>query len=181
MGRVRVSAFPFVYGIVKQHDGFINVYSEPGKGTTFRVYFPATRAADAGKSLKEAAPVKGGTETILLGEDDAAVRQLTRVVLEESGYSVIEGIDGEDVLAKYKNDQGAIKLLMLDIVMPRRSGKSVADEIKASNPEIRILFVSGYTANIIHQNGVLEKDLNFISKPFSPDALLSKVREVLDR
>ena len=170
-----------VYGIVKQHDGFINVYSEPGKGTTFRVYFPATRAADAGKSLKEAAPVKGGTETILLGEDDAAVRQLTRVVLEESGYSVIEAIDGEDVIARYKNNQAAVKLLILDIVMPRRSGKSVADEIKASNPEIRILFVSGYTANIIHQNGVLEKGLNFISKPFSPDALLSKVREVLDR
>ncbi|MGA2765303.1 MAG: response regulator [Spirochaetia bacterium] len=169
-----------VYGIVKQHNGFINVYSELNKGTTFRVYLPLTQSAVAGKKLEKAMPAEGGTETILLGEDDPGVRELTRIFLEESGYSVIEAVDGDEAIAVFKDNQGRIDLVILDIVMPKRSGKSVADEIRVVNPKISVLFVSGYTANIIHQNGILEEGLNFISKPFSPEALLRKVREVLD-
>ena len=169
-----------VYGIVKQHNGFINVYSELNKGTTFRVYLPVTQSAVAGKKPEKAMPAEGGTETILVGEDDAGVRQLTRIFLEESGYSVIEAVDGDEAIAVFKDNQGRIDLVILDIVMPKKSGKSVADEIRVANPKIPVLFVSGYTANIIHQNGILEEGLNFISKPFSPEALLRKVREVLD-
>ena len=169
-----------VYGIVKQHNGFINVYSEPENGTTFRIYLPVT-AAPAGESRPTGtAAARGGTETILLGEDDFGVRQLTKMILEQSGYTVIEAENGEDALVKYRENRDAIELLLLDIVMPKRSGKSAADEILSADPAVRVLFFSGYTADIIHHNGILDEGLNFISKPFSPQVLLKKIREVLD-
>jgi PAS domain S-box-containing protein len=169
------------YGIVKQHHGIINVYSEQGNGTTFRIYLPLTALAVTAPVLRTAAVEEHGTETILIGEDDAGVRELTRMILEQSGYTVIEACDGEDALVKYGQNKGAVSLIILDIIMPKRGGKSVADEIARENPLSRVLFVSGYTANIIRQNGILEEGLNFISKPFSPQELLNKVREVLDQ
>lgn len=170
-----------VYGIVKQHNGYINVYSEHGRGTTFRIYLPLIQSAvEEAKRGDDAAPT-GGTETILLGEDDPGVRSLTKMILEQSGYTVIEAIDGDEAVAKFMENRERIGLLLLDIVMPKKNGKAVSDEIKQVSPEVRALFTSGYTANVVHQKGILDKGLNFITKPFSPSDLLQKVREVLDR
>ena len=169
-----------VYGIVKQHSGYINVYSEPEKGTTFRIYLPIVQTPAEQSGHRDLAPPEGGTETVLLGEDDPAVRQLTRMTLEEFGYTVIEAQDGDEAVQKFVENRGQVRLLLLDIVMPKKSGKAVADEIKQMDPGVRVLFTSGYTANIIHKKGILDEGLNFITKPFSPGDLLRKVREILD-
>jgi PAS domain S-box-containing protein len=169
------------YGIVKQHNGYINLYSEPEKGTTFRIYFPITQSAVEKAEPQDKEAPRGGTETILLGEDDPAVRQLTRIILEQFGYTVIEALDGEEAVAKFTENQPKIRLLLLDIVMPKKSGKAVSEEIKKMGADVRVLYTSGYTANIIHQKGILEEGLNFITKPFAPRDLLRKVREVLDQ
>jgi CheY-like chemotaxis protein len=171
-----------VYGIIKQHNGYINVYSESGKGTTFKLYLPVI--AQEARQLATAAlpPVSGGTETILLAEDAVAVRDLAKNVLEEYGYNVIVAENGEDAVEMYKAHPD-IALLILDVIMPGKNGKEVYAEISRLKPDINIkaLFMSGYTANIIHKKGVLESETEFISKPFSPNAFLRKVREVLDK
>jgi len=122
----------------------------------------------------------GGVESILLSEDDADVRKLTKNVLEEAGYTVIEAEDGEEALNKFKENESSIRLLLLDVIMPKKDGKAVYEEIRKTHPVIKALFMSGYTANIIHKKGILEKDLNFISKPVAPAELLRMVRNVLD-
>jgi signal transduction histidine kinase/ActR/RegA family two-component response regulator len=169
-----------VYGIVKQHNGYVNVYSEPGKGTTFKIYFPVIDQEARGIELPLSAPVRGGTETILLAEDSAIVRHLAINVLEESGYRVIVAENGLDALEKYKAYPD-VALLVLDVIMPGKNGKEVYEEIRIQKPDIKTLFMSGYTANIIYKKGILESGTEFISKPFSPEAFLRKVREVLDK
>jgi signal transduction histidine kinase/CheY-like chemotaxis protein len=170
-----------VYGIVKQHSGYINVYSEPGKGTSFKIYLPLT------VSLKRALPVEipsiahQGTETVLLAEDDAEVRKLTRTVLQDFGYQVIEAVDGEEAVLKFKLNPGAVDLLVFDIIMPRKNGKEAYVEIRDVRPGIKALFMSGYTADVAHKKGILETGLDFVLKPISPTDFLKKVREVLDR
>jgi PAS domain S-box-containing protein len=169
-----------VYGIIKQHNGYINVYSEPGKGTTFKIYLPII-ARDADKLVTAVLPpVTGGTETILLAEDAVMVRNLAKNILEEYGYRVIVAENGEDAVAAYKARPG-IALLILDVIMPGKNGKEVYAEIRDLKPDIKALFMSGYTANIIHKKGILDSATEFISKPFSPNAFLRKVREVLDK
>lgn len=169
-----------VYGIIKQHNGDISVYSEPGKGTTFKIYLPlAEEEALEGGVRSVEAPVVGGTETILIGEDNDEVRRLAKDILAYGGYTVILARDGEEAIAKFRDHSGRIDLLVLDVVMPKKNGKEVYEEIRRLNPRIKVLFMSGYTANIIHKKGVLEEGLNFIPKPLSPDRLLRKVREVL--
>jgi signal transduction histidine kinase len=170
-----------VYGIVKQHGGFINVYSEPGRGTTFRICFPITQSAVEKPELRKKAASRGGAETILVGEDDPVVRQLTRMILEQSGYAVIEAVDGEEAVAKFAGNRDTIRLLLLDIVMPKKNGRAVAEEIKKTGADVRVLYTSGYTANVIHRKGILEEGFEIITKPFAPRDLLRKVREVLDR
>ena len=169
------------YGIIKQHNGYINVNSSPGKGTSFKLYLPLTEA----KAKKMRPPVyvntTGGNETLLFAEDDKEVRQSTEKVLEEFGYKVIEAVDGEDAIEKYRLNKDRIQLLLLDVLMPRKNGKEVYDEIRKENPGIRALFMSGYTASIIHSKGHLEKGLNFISKPVTPVDISKKIREVLDK
>ncbi|HUO76657.1 MAG TPA: PAS domain S-box protein [Thermodesulfovibrionales bacterium] len=168
------------YGIMKQHDGYINVYSEPGKGTTFKLYLPQTRSEIKTAHVQESIPFLSGIETILLAEDDSGVRNLTRKVLEESGYTVIEAVDGEDAVSKVTEHKERIQLVILDVVMPKKNGKEVYEEIKKTAPGIRVLFTSGYTANTMQTREFLDKGLHFIPKPVSPKQLLQKVREVLD-
>ena len=169
------------YGIVKQHNGYINCYSESGVGTTFKIYLPVTLTEDEPAVSADAARPAGGTETILVAEDDAGVRKLTKVVLEEFGYTVIEAEDGETAVRKFSENRDRIGFLILDVIMPKKNGKEVYEEAQKIRPDIKALFTSGYTANIIHKKGILDEGLHFISKPITPKELLEKVRIVLDR
>jgi two-component system cell cycle sensor histidine kinase/response regulator CckA len=168
-----------IYGIVKQHNGYVTVYSEPDMGTVFRIYFPLTSSAvETDTSSSES--IRGGKETILVAEDDKEVRHLIKNILVEFGYTVIEAKDGEDALLKF-NKHANIDLLILDSVMPKKNGKIVYDEISAINPHIKVIFTSGYTRDVILDKGIKDKQFDFIPKPLSPKDLLEKVREVLDR
>ncbi|MCL5236404.1 MAG: PAS domain S-box protein [Nitrospirae bacterium] len=171
-----------VYGIVKQHNGYINVYSELGKGAAFKIYLPLV-GSDIGKTEPEAGiiAVKGGDETILVAEDNEKVRGLTKTVLGEFGYTVIEAVDGNDAVRKFMENRDKVQLLLLDVVMPEKNGREAYEEIKAVWPDIKVIFTSGYTADIITRKGVPEGALDFISKPAPPRELLIKVREVLDK
>lgn len=168
------------YGIMKQHDGYINVYSEPEKGTTFKLYLPQVRPEIKPALVQESIPFLSGVETILLAEDDSEVRDLTRKVLEESGYTVIEAVDGEDAVSKVTENKKRIQLAILDVVMPKKNGKEAYDEIKKIAPRVRVLFTSGYTANTIQTRGFIDEGLHSIAKPVPPKQFLLKVREVLD-
>ena len=181
MGKGTGLGLSIVYGIIKQHNGYINVYSELGKGTTFRIYLPLVKLAISEEKPVEVVSVKGGTETIMVGEDDAEVRKLTKTVLEEFGYRTIEAVDGEDVIEKFNEDRNSIKLIILDIVMPKKSGREAYEEIRKIAPDMKVIFTSGYTADLVHKKKILEEGLEFISKPVSPRELLKKVRDVLDR
>jgi signal transduction histidine kinase len=169
------------YGIVKQSGGWIWVYSEPAQGTTFKIYLPATDApvtppAPAPKTASEATM----GETVLVVEDQDDVRELTVRVLRRKGYTVLEAASGDEALLAAAAHDGHIDLLLTDVVMPGLSGRQVADQLTAIRPGLRVLFMSGYTDNVIAQRGVLEAGTAFLSKPFTPDALAAKVREVID-
>ena len=168
-----------MYGIIKQHNGFINVYSEPGKGTTFKIYLPVIGGDTEAVEPIETATPPGGSETILLAEDDPTVRSLTKSLLEEFGYKVIEAEDGEEAVEKFLFNWEIVQLLILDVMMPRKNGKETYNEIRKIQPAIRALFMSGYTDDILSSTGILEDNLNFISKPFTVNALLQKTREAL--
>ncbi|HEY5513734.1 MAG TPA: PAS domain S-box protein [Geomonas sp.] len=167
-----------VYGIVKQHNGFISCYSEPGLGTTFQIYLPLTVTELAAEAKAPEAQPRGGTETILVAEDDDATRDLDRQILEAYGYQVIEAIDGEEAVAKFKEHGDRIGLLFLDSIMPKKTGKEVYEEVARIRPGVKVLFTSGYTAETFC--GIEAKDLRFIAKPVLPTQLLKMVREVLD-
>lgn len=170
-----------VYGIVKQHNGYINVYSEVGKGTTFRIYLPLVKRK--AEEIKPGEPVVSvaGTETVLIGEDDATVRKLSKTLLEAFGYTVIEAVDGEDAVEKFMENKDNIQLVILDVMMPRKNGKEAYDHIMKIKPGIKALFMSGYTADDTKHRGILEEGLDFVSKPISPSSFLKKVREVLEK
>jgi PAS domain S-box-containing protein len=170
-----------VYGIVKQHAGCINVYSEPGIGTTFKIYLPVivSGAAEEKATTSEELPV-GGTETILLAEDNESVRNLIVSVLKESGYTVITAVDGEDAVSKYQENEDKIQLLLFDLIMPKKNGKEAYDEISQIRPDIKAIFASGYSPDIIRDKGALGSSTTVVYKPISPIDLLKKVRSVLD-
>jgi PAS domain S-box-containing protein len=169
-----------VYGIVKQHHGYINVYSEPGMGTVFRLYFPAVQEESVEEEVATPAKTRKGSETILVAEDNDDVRRLVCNILSRQGYAVIEAVDGEDAIEKFRGHKG-IDLIFLDSVMPRKNGRETWDEARAINPGIKVIFTSGYTRDVVLDKGIQDKEVDFISKPILPEELLVKVREVLDR
>ena len=169
-----------VYGIVKQSGGNIWVYSEVGQGTTFKVYLPRVDAPlDSATPLKPSASLRG-TETILLVEDERGVRLLARRVLEGNGYAVLEAAEGLTAIELVRHHEGPIHLLVTDVVMPHMSGRAVADAVTSLRPTVKVLYLSGYTANAIVHRGVLDPGTPFLEKPFTPGTLVAKVREVLD-
>jgi PAS domain S-box-containing protein len=170
-----------VYGIVKQSEGSIWVYSELGTGTTFKVYLPRVdEVGDSEELAGDARSVPGGSETILLVEDEDLVRSLAVEILEEFGYAVITAPNGTEGLRICKEFKGRIDLLISDVVMPQMSGRELAEHISVLRPEIKVLFMSGYTDDAIVRHGILEENMPFIQKPFLPDALARKARELLD-
>ncbi|MBI5969935.1 MAG: PAS domain S-box protein [Deltaproteobacteria bacterium] len=169
-----------VYGIIKQHNGYINVYSEPGKGTSFRIYIPLAQAPAEELKPVEHAPVRGGSETILLAEDEAEVLDITKKTLTEFGYTVIAAVDGEDAVVKFREKGAGIDLVILDMVMPKKGGPEAYAEIKKFAPDVKVLFTSGYAEEMMRAAGLARDTFNFISKPAAPGDFLRKVREVLD-
>jgi PAS domain S-box-containing protein len=170
-----------VYGIVKQSGGYIWVYSEVNRGTTFKLYLPCVdEALSRGSIPVKEGEVPHGTETILLVEDEDVLRELAKTVLESQGYAVVEALSAEEAEKVVVERDGKIDLLLTDVVMPAMSGRELAQRISARAPQIRVLYMSGYTDNVIAQGGVLEAGVSFLQKPFSPRTLAAKVREVLD-
>jgi signal transduction histidine kinase len=170
-----------VYGIVKQSGGNVWVYSEPGKGTTFKVYIPRVdEAVELDDARAPAVESLRGTETILLVEDQEVVRRLVRKILETRGYTVLEACDAQDALSLFHQYEGRIQLIITDVVMPGMSGRDLAQRLEELGNEIRVLYMSGYTDDTIVRHGVLDPAIPFLQKPFTPDVLSRKVREVLD-
>jgi PAS domain S-box-containing protein len=170
-----------VYGIVKQSEGYIWVYSEPGKGTTFKVYLPRVdEAAEILLTTKGSPADRAGTETILLVEDEPQVRELTRTVLAARGYTMVEAANPEDAETLAEKHGAKVHLLLTDVIMPGISGRELAKRLSARHPAMRVLYMSGYTYNVIAEGGTLERGVAFLQKPFTPSALIEKVREVLD-
>ena len=168
------------YGVVKQHNGYIHCDSEPGKRTAFSVYLPLIEGKEEGRRASEISDVPGGTETILLAEDDEAVRGATRVFLSDAGYRVIEAINGEDAVEKFKAHKDEIRLLLLDVIMPRRNGREAYEEIRRRSPAVKACFLSGYASDVIQSRAFPDEAFQFIPKPVRPEELLVKVRELLD-
>ena len=168
-----------VFGIVRQARGHIWVYSEPGQGSTFKVYFPRTSAAEEPRSRPPASASKRGSETILIVEADAQLRTLTGTILRSRGYVALDAATPAEALQICESHAGKIHLLLTDVVMPKKCGPQLAERVAALRPGIRILFMSGYTDDAIVAHGVLESGVAFIQKPITPDAIATKVREVL--
>jgi len=173
-----------VYGVVKQHGGFLHVYSEPGQGTTFRVYLPAAGAAPTEAEPQDRLgdqPVRGGTETILVAEDHDGVREMARMTLESFGYRLLLAADGAEALQLFLAQPQAIALVVLDVVMPRLAGPDAYLKMCEARPGLPVIFTSGYSAEMRSLPGVLEQGAAALQKPYSPSVLGRKVREILDQ
>jgi CheY-like chemotaxis protein len=170
------------YGIIKQSGGHISVYSELGRGTTFKIYLPQVESPPKIPLTRLDSPdLPRGTETILLVEDDPALRDMVTALLRRLGYAVLTAANGVEALSlKQQRDTGHVDLLLTDVVMPHMSGKELADRVRVLYPLTKILFTSAYTENAIIQQGVLDKGVALLQKPFTPSALANKLREMLD-
>jgi PAS domain S-box-containing protein len=169
------------YGNIRQHGGFIAVYSEVGTGTEFRVFLPVVQGLSKKEEKIERIEPPGGSETILLAEDDKVVRELSAMTLRGKGYSVIEAADGEEAARLFRENVGNIDLVILDVIMPKMNGREVFDAIRHVRPSVKVVFVSGYTADYIRDRADLGHDTEVAFKPISPSKLLLTVRETLDR
>jgi CheY-like chemotaxis protein len=169
------------FGIVKQNTGHINVQSELGSGTTFKIYFPQVQSAlEPIRVRNQPTKVAGGNETVLLVEDEPVVRELAVATLREKGYTVVEAVNGEEGLRLARQHDGKIDLVLTDVVMPVMGGKEMADAIRTSHPDTKVLFTSGYTEDALGHHGVLRPGILFLPKPYLTATLARKVREVLD-
>jgi signal transduction histidine kinase len=172
-----------VYGIVRKHDGIITVYSEPGTGTTFKIYLPhvLNSASSGKKDVWELPTLRGGTETILVGEDDLALRGLSTKMLSHYGYQVIEAADGQDAVDKFVEYGDSIHIVIMDAIMPKKNGREACQEMRLIRPDLKTVFVSGYSRDVFWSGEELDANSVFIQKPFSPVGLLATVREMLDK
>ena len=180
MGKGTGLGLAMVYGIIKQHEGFIDVSSKPGKGTTFEIYLPLIHSETGSANPKAVVPVRGGNETILLAEDDHDVRASTREILEKFGYTVIEAKNGEEAVYRFTENGAVIQLALLDMIMPKKGGKEACEEIRKMDPHMKILFSSGYTDDDNFIKGTPGRGYDVIQKPVHPNTLLKKIRDILD-
>ena len=182
MGKGTGLGLATVYGIIKQTGGHVEVASELNRGTTFKIYLPRMAAPAPGQDWDATVfEMACGSETILLAEDEDGVRALARVILEASGYHVLEARDGQEALRIAQGHAGPIHLLLTDVVMPQMSGRQLADSLTTQRPDIKVLYFSGYTDDTLLHHGVRNTCMTFFQKPFSHATLTRKVREVLDR
>jgi nitrogen-specific signal transduction histidine kinase len=180
MGKGTGLGLSMVYGIVKQHEGFITVTSEPGIGTTFHIYLPLLQSPVRDVEIQEPLEARKGTETVLLAEDDDSVRNLIVTLLTEAGYTVISSSDGEEAVEAFLKNKDRIRLLILDLIMPKKNGKEVFEAMRKIRPDIKVLFMSGYAADIFEKRDIPEEGLNLLLKPISPTLFLNRVRDTLD-
>jgi CheY-like chemotaxis protein len=170
------------YGVVKQSGGFIWAFSEPGMGSNFEIYFPRVSGKDSGSKMTQSVstPSKGGSETILLVEDEQIVLDLTASILKKAGYTVVTASTPKQALEKMAARTDPIQLMITDVVMPNMSGPKLASRMVAEYPEMKLIFMSGYTDDAVLENGLIQSGNTLLQKPFSPDALKAKVRALLD-
>ncbi len=182
LGKGTGLGLPIVYGIVEQHDGFIHVYSEPQMGTTFRIYLPliGDEPADA-EDIPIQVPPGRGTETILVAEDEPAVRSLVSEVLAGYGYRVILAEDGADAVAKFTANRDSVRLILMDMIMPKMRGREAYGEIRKIDPDVKVIYTSGYSMDLIQNQEAVGEETELIMKPVQPFELLRRVRELLDR
>jgi CheY-like chemotaxis protein len=169
-----------VYGVIKQHKGFITVYSEPGTGTAFKTYLPLAGAGAPDRATPSPPVPEGGGETVLVAEDDADARRTSTSLLEQFGYTVVEAGNGADAVRLFREHRDAISLVMLDAVMPDKTGRETYEEIVKIKPGVKALFTSGYPSDFVQGKGLVGSGMPFVSKPISPRELLNKIREVIE-
>jgi CheY-like chemotaxis protein len=169
-----------VYGVVQQHNGFIHVYSEPGVGSTFRVYLPASSERDEGREAAVSPEVPGGTECILIAEDHQDMREMVEEILAKAGYSLLVASNGREAVRLFESQPGEIALVILDVIMPELGGPDAYEEMCARRPGLPVIFVSGYSTEV-DRTKVQERGFAFLQKPYDPRSLKSKIREVLGR
>jgi CheY-like chemotaxis protein len=170
---------PTAYGIVDQSGGTIDVHSEKGRGTTFKVYLPRTESPGHQDARRPEPPAQPGSETVLLVEDEPALRGMIRETLEQAGYRVLEGAAPGEALSLAESHEGTIDLMLTDVVMPEMSGRQLAERLQRLQPETPVVYMSGYPDDAIGQDGMLDGATHFLQKPFTPQRLLRKLREVL--
>ncbi len=170
-----------VYGIIKEHNGYVAVRSKKGYGTTFSLYLPLIEKVDFQKSTAHSQMPTGGSETILVAEDDDYVRETVVKCLRDFGYTVLEAVDGDDAVEQYRAAQDRVRLLLLDVLMPKKGGREVYEQARAVCPDIKVLFNSGYPVDVLQGKGILNEGVNYMLKPILPSELLNKVRDVLDQ